>query len=266
MQPARVSRRLEGKVAFVSGAGGAKSIGHAVAVRFAAEGAKVGLVDIDESKAAEVADDISRAGGEALALRCDIGSLEECQVAMAAVAQAFGGRIDILLNNAATFRGPSGAYHARPFAEWTTEEWDHILDINLRGMWFCVRAVYPYMRAQGYGKIINVSSSTFWEGFAGLTPYVASKGGVIGLTRSLARALGPDGIRVNCLAPGFTLTPTSTRDTPQSVLDGIRQGQCLPERNGLPEDMAGPAFFLASPDSDFMTGQSLLVNGGLNHN
>jgi NAD(P)-dependent dehydrogenase (short-subunit alcohol dehydrogenase family) len=258
---------LQDKVALVTGAGGTNSIGRSIAVRFGAEGAKVGVVSTDGKSAVLVADEIRRNGGEAIALACDIARFDQCEAAAKSLAEAFGGRIDILVNNAATFRGPVSAYHPRPFDEWTTEEWDHILGVNLRGMWFCVRAVYPYMKPQGYGKIINVGSSTFWEGVGMLLPYVSSKGGVIGFTRSLARALGPEGIRVNSLAPGYTLTATNLElPGDGSIADQIRRGQCLTERNELSDDLAGPAFFLASEDSDFMSGQTLLVDGGLNFN
>jgi NAD(P)-dependent dehydrogenase (short-subunit alcohol dehydrogenase family) len=251
----------------VTGAGGTNSIGRSIAMRLGAEGATVGVLDIDGARAALVADAIRADGGEAASLACDVSRFEDCQAAAVALADAHGGRIDILVNNAATFKGPTGAYHPRPFDEWTTEEWDHMLDVNLRGMWFCVRAVYPYMKAQGYGKIVNIGSSTLWEGAPGLVPYVASKGGVIGFTRSLAQALGPEGIRVNCLAPGYTLTATNLEQPGDgSFAERIRVSRCLTERDQVADDLAGPAFYLVSPDSDFMTGQTLLVDGGLNFN
>ncbi|OFW61664.1 MAG: hypothetical protein A2133_04710 [Actinobacteria bacterium RBG_16_64_13] len=265
MQVAGIPRRLEGKVALITGASGTNSIGRSIALRFGAEGAKVGVLDIDVAGAGLVAEEIVMTGGEAMAIACDIAVFDQCEAAAGTLAQAFGGRIDILVNNAATFKGPVSAYPPRPFDEWTTEEWDHILSVNLRGMWFCARAVHPYMKPLGYGKIINISSSTLWEGVGTLVPYVSSKGGVIGFTRSLARALGPEGIRVNALAPGFTLTATNL-DQPGvgGMAEHIREGQCLTERNELADDLAGPAFFLASADSDFMSGQTLLVDGGLN--
>lgn len=267
MGQAGLARRLDGKVALVTGGGGTHSIGRSICLRLAAEGAKVGVVDLDRARAELVAAEIVEAGGEALPVECDVARFDDCEAAAAALAGHFGGRIDILVNNAATFKGPTGPYHPRPFELWTTEEWDHMLDVNLRGMWFCARAAYPFMKAQGYGKIINISSSTFWEGGPGLVPYVASKGGVIGLTRSLARSLGPDGVRVNCIAPGFTLTATNLEQPEgDSLAARIRAAQCLTERNEQPDDLAGPVFYLASPDSDFMTGQTLLIDGGLNFN
>lgn len=268
MQEAVEAQRLLGRVALVTGAGGTNSIGRSIALRLAGEGAILGVLDIAEERTALVVRDITAAGGRATSLTCDLTQIDQCEAAASSLAAACGGRIDILVNNAAAFRAPASARTHGAFDEWTAEEWDHILDVNLRGMWFMVKAVFPYMRSQGYGKIINVTSSTFWEAPLGLAPYVSSKGGVIGLTRALARELGSVGIRVNALAPGFTLTQTNL-DQGSGVLDmadGIRRAQCLTERSELAEDLAGPAFFLASADSDFMSGQTLLVDGGLNFN
>lgn len=266
MQLAGIPRRLEEKVALITGGGGTNSIGRAIALRLAAEGARVGVLDINGENAGSVADEIKAAGGEAVPIVGDIAHLEHCEAAAASLAQNFAGRIDILVNNAAAFRGPVSPRTLGAFDEWEVADWDHILDVNLRGTWFCARAVVPHMRPHGYGKIVNVTSSTFWEGVPGLVPYLSSKGGVIGFTRAMARELGPYGIRVNALAPGFTLTQANL-DQWGGVADAalkIRLGQCLPERNAVADDLAGPAFFLASSDSDFMTGQTLLVDGGLN--
>jgi 3-oxoacyl-[acyl-carrier protein] reductase len=252
----------------VTGAAGTNSIGRSIALRLAAEGAKVGVLDVAEERAAVVVQDILVAGGQAVSLACDLTRIDQCEAAAASLAATYGGRIDILVNNAAAFKAPTSVRTHATFEEWTAEEWDHILGVNLRGMWFMVKAVFPYMKARGYGKIINLTSSTYWEAPPGLAPYVSSKGGVIGFTRAMARELGPFGIRVNALAPGFTLTQTNL-DQGGGVLemaDSIRRGQCLTERSELADDLAGPAFFLASADSDFMTGQTLLVDGGLNFN
>jgi len=261
-------QRLQGKVALITGGGGTNSIGRSIALRYGKEGAKVGVLDIDGESAVWVADEIKAAGGEAIPITCDITHLDQCEAAAKLLADTYGGRIDILVNNAAAFRGVMSKQPWQRFYEWKVEDWDYILDVNLRGMWFCARAVHPYMKPQHYGKIINLTSSTFWEGVAGFIHYVSSKGGIIGFTRALARELGPEGIRVNALAPGFTLTEAN-REQAAGVTDHwerTRLGQCLPERNEQADDLAGPAFFLASADSDFMTGQTLLVDGGLNHN
>ena len=255
-------KRLQERVAIVTGGGGTNSIGRAICLRYAAEGAKVAILDVNAEGAARVAEEINAAGGTAMAIPCDITDLPQCEAAAKVVADAWTGRIDILVNNAAFF-GTMGQW--RPFNEWTADEWDKMHNVNVRGMWFCVRAVFPYMKAQKYGKVINLSSSTFFEGVPGFIHYTSSKGGVIGFTRSLGRELGEFGIRVNALAPGFTLSDAQlelTKDA-RDWYEVNRDRQSLKERNEVPEDLAGPAFFLASEDSDFMSCQTLLVDGGL---
>ncbi|MCL5735929.1 MAG: SDR family oxidoreductase [Actinobacteria bacterium] len=255
------AQRLKDKVAIITGGGGTNSIGRAISLRFAAEGAKVAVLDINVAGAEKVAEEIQAAGGIAIAVGCDITDLAQAEAAVKKVADAFGSRIEILVNNAAFF-GTMGEW--RPFDQWTPEEWDHMLAVNVRGMWFCARAVVPYMKAQKYGKIINLSSSTFYQGVPGFIHYTTSKGGVIGFTNSLGKELGEFGIRVNALAPGFTVSNAQialTKDYPDWWVHS-REGQALKERNELPEDLAGPAFFLASEDSDFMSCQTLLVDGG----
>jgi len=254
-------QRLKDKVAIITGGGGANSIGRAISLRYGSEGAKVAVLDINAAGAARVADEIKAAGGTAMAVTCDITDLAQCEAAAKTVAEAFGGRIDILVNNAAVF-GTMGEW--RPFDEWTPDEWDIMQRVNVRGMWFCARAVVPYMKAQKYGKIINLSSSTFYQGVPGFIHYTTSKGAVIGFSNSLGRELGEFGIRVNVIAPGFTVSDAQialTKDYPDWWV-ASREGQALKERNELPEDLAGPAFFLASEDSDFMSCQTLLVDGG----
>lgn len=261
-------KRLRGRVAMITGGGGTHSIGRSIALRLAVEGAKIGVLDIDGESAMWVAEEIRQAGGEALPLTCDITHEEQCHSAARELADAYGSGIDILVNNAAAIRGTLSKQVWQPFTEWDVKDWDYMFDVNLRGMWFCARSVYPHMKPKGYGKIINLSSSTFWEGAPGFVHYVSSKGGIIGFTRALARELGPEGIRVNAIAPGFTLTEANREQTAgvPEHWEATRKGQCLNQRNEEPDDLAGPAFFLASPDSDFMTGQTLLVDGGLNHN
>jgi 3-oxoacyl-[acyl-carrier protein] reductase len=261
-------QRLKDKVVLVTGGGGTNSIGRSISLRFGLEGARVGVLDIDEAGARSVADEVRAGGGEAIPIPCDITHLDQCHAAAKLLADTYGGRIHVLVNNAAAFRGVLSKQGFRRFNEWTEQDWDYLMQVNLRGMWFCAQAVYPYMQPFGYGKIVNMTSTTFWEGVPGFIHYVSSKGGIIGFTRALARELGPDGIRVNALAPGFTLTEANmeqaagAREHWQAVL----QQQCLPQRHEMADDLAGPTFFLASPDSDFMTGQTILVDGGLRHN
>jgi 3-oxoacyl-[acyl-carrier protein] reductase len=260
--------RLKDKVVLVTGGGGTNSIGRSISLRFGLEGAKIGVLDIDEQGARLVAGEIVGAGGQAIPIRCDITDLEQCHAAAKLLADTYGGRIDVLVNNAAAFRGVLSKQGFRAFNEWSVADWDYLLDVNLRGMWFCAQAVYPYMKPQGYGKIVNMTSTTFWEGVPGFIHYVSSKGGIIGFTRALARELGPDGIRVNALAPGFTLTEANMEQAAgaREHWEEVLRQQCLTERHEVADDVAGPAFFLASADSDFMTGQTILVDGGLRHN
>jgi NAD(P)-dependent dehydrogenase (short-subunit alcohol dehydrogenase family) len=253
------NRRLEGRVALVTGGGSRQGIGRSISLRLAQEGARVAVLDIDESGARRLADEIVAAGGEALGAACDVTQLDQCLAAGEQAAAAWG-RLDILVNNAALLEGVSWG----PFDELDVTEWDRMLNVNLRGQWFCARAVAPHMKRQGYGKIINLASSTFMEGVAGFVHYTSSKGGVIGLTRALGRELGEFGIRVNALAPGYTLSQAQAEHASAHPewAERMRSRQALGRRNLVPEDLAGPAFFLASPDSDWMTCQTILVDGG----
>jgi len=267
MQDAGRPYRLEGKVALVTGAAGTNSLGRSIALRLAAEGAAVGALDVSAERASLVVDEIVAAEGRAMALVCDLTKVDQCDAAAAALVGAYG-RIDILVNNAAAFTAPGSRHTSASYRDWTVEEWDHIIDVNVRGMWFMLRAVAPFMEKQGYGKVVNVTSSTLWEAPPTLVPYISSKGGVIGLTRAMARELGSAGIRVNAIAPGFTLTQANL-DQGGDIMEraqAIRRGQCLDQRSTVADDLAGPVFFLASSDSDWMTGQTLLVDGGLNFN
>jgi NAD(P)-dependent dehydrogenase (short-subunit alcohol dehydrogenase family) len=256
------AQRLRGKVAVITGGGGTNSMGHSIGVRFAEEGAKVALADINGPSAALVADEIKAGGGVAMAIACDVTDLAQCEAMAKQVADTWGGRIDILVNNAAALKGFIGG--VRPFDEWTTEEWDQTMAVNLRGMWYCAKAVVPYMKPHGYGKIINMASAVFQDGAPGVIHYTSSKAGVIGFTRGLGRELGDFGIRVNAISPGWCTTEGGMEliQGSQEFRDAKRMSQSLKERNGLPDDMAGPAVFLASEDSDFMTCQTLLVDGG----
>jgi len=175
--------------------------------------------------------------------------------AMAEAAVKAFGKVDILINNAAIYDG----LKRKPFYEIDLDEWDLVMKVNVKGAFLCTRAVFPYMKNQGYGKIVNIASEVFFTGSHGFAHYVASKGGIIGMTRALAIELGPHGIRINCVAPGFTDTEASRGiadvtkyDTSKTPLGRVVK----------PEDLTGAALYLASTDSDFVTGQTILVDGG----
>jgi NAD(P)-dependent dehydrogenase (short-subunit alcohol dehydrogenase family) len=246
--------RLKGKVAIITG--GARGLGKAYALRLAEEGARIVISDILD--ATGVKQEIEEKGGEALALYTDV-SKEESTKEMALKTIDRFGRIDILINNAGIF----ATLGKKPFYEIPGEEWDQVLGINLKGTFLCCKAVYPQMKRQGKGKMINVSSSTFFAGVPYFAHYVASKGGIIALTRALAREVGDDGICVNAISPGLTLSEVVQGNPmyPEGYLKVAASSRCL-KRDELPEDLTGTILFLASDDSDFITGQTILVDGG----
>jgi NAD(P)-dependent dehydrogenase (short-subunit alcohol dehydrogenase family) len=263
MKP-QAAQRLRDKVAIVTGGGGTNSIGRSVSIRFAEEGAKVAVADIDTASASAVAKEITDGGGVAMVVALDVRDLASCEEMAKQVADSWEGKIDILVNNAAAYKGFMAKTGWKPFNEWTSEEWDQMHSVNLKGQWYCARAVFPYMKPQNYGKIINMGSGSFFEGIPGFIHYISSKGGVIGLTRGLGKELGEFGIRVNTIAPGFVLTEASydlISGTPEFP-EIRRNAQAIKDRNVMAEDLAGPAVFFASEDSDMITCQTLLVEGG----
>jgi 3-oxoacyl-[acyl-carrier protein] reductase len=235
--------------------GGAKGLGRTFALKLAEEGAKVMVVtrkDMDNLR--ETVRQVEWAGGEADLFQADV-SLEEDTLAMArATADRFG-KIDILVNNAAIYDG----IKRRPFHEIELAEWDLVMSVNVKGAFLATRAVFPCMKGQGYGKIVNLASEVFFTGSQGFAHYVASKGGIIGLTRALAVELGPHNICINCVAPGFTDTEASRGLADVSRYDTSKTPLRRLER---PDDLSGAVLFLASGESDFITGQTLLVDGG----
>ncbi|TDA68788.1 MAG: 3-oxoacyl-ACP reductase FabG [Clostridia bacterium] len=249
--------QLQGKVAIITGAG--QGIGRAYAHGFAGEGARVVIAEVNPINAQKVADEIKTRGGEAMALQTDVSDANST-MEMARKAVETYGRIDILLNNAAVYYGIG----FRPWDSWDEEEWDKIFAVNVKGIWLCVKAVAGQMKAQGKGKIINISSTTFHTGQPMLLPYVGSKGAVIALTRCLARELGDYGINVNCIAPGFTMSEASLQmpNSPPGIKEAVAAHQCF-KRSQQPEDLVGAAVFLASDEADFITGQTIIVDGGM---
>ena len=243
---------LAGRTAIVTGAG--TGLGRASALGLAREGAAVVVAGLEPAKLEETARLIRADGGHALAVECDIGD-EAAITRMAGLALSELGGADVLVNNAAI-------YPSRPWHEADAGEWDDVMRVNVRGYFLCARAVRPQMLARGGGSIVNIASVTFYEGTALLVSYVASKGAVIGFTRALARETGPDGIRVNAVAPGaFPTAATAFWEDQDALWQGVLAAQSI-KRRGRPEDVADAVCFFASERSSFVTGQTLLVDGG----
>jgi NAD(P)-dependent dehydrogenase (short-subunit alcohol dehydrogenase family) len=246
--------RLKDRVAIVTGA--AQGIGKAYALRLAEEGAKVVIADVLDGSGVE--QEIAAKGTGALALRIDVSDEPQTREMARKTAEHFG-RVDILVNNAALY----ATIAIKPFWEITSEEWDRLMQVNVKGAFLCAKAVYPYMQKQGRGKIINVASAVFFKGLPNFLHYAASKGAVIAMTRSMAREIGDQNICVNAIAPGYVVTeavkPELIND-PKFVQAAVG-GRCF-KRHEVPEDLTGAIVFLASADSDFMTGQTIVVDGG----
>jgi len=246
--------RLQGKTAIVTGS--ARGLGQAYAVRLAMEGAKVIVADILDGH--ETVEAVLRRRGEAHCVHTDVTSEQSTQEMAQSALERFG-TIDILVNNAAMF----GTIVKKPFFEISGSEWDDMMRVNLKGTFFCCKAVYPQMKKQGRGKIINVSSTTFFMGVPFFLHYVTSKGGIVGFTRALAKEVGGEGICVNAIAPGLTLSEAVIESATYSrdYLKVAASGRCF-KRDQHPEDLLGAILFLASDESDFITGQTLVVDGG----
>ncbi len=242
--------RLAGKVAIVTG--GARHIGAAYARKLAAEGAVVVIADVLDGNG--VIEEIKSCGGKAMGLQVDVSREEDTARMAAETVNAFG-RIDILINNAAIFI----AIQRQPFYEITADEWDRVSAVNIKGPFLCAKAVFPQMKQQRNGKIINISSSTVFSGTPLFLHYVASKAALIGMTRSLAREVGEYGICVNAIAPG--LIQHEGQNAPKEFTEFQLKARSL-KRLQTPEDLLGVLIYLASSDSDFVTGQTFLVDGG----
>jgi NAD(P)-dependent dehydrogenase (short-subunit alcohol dehydrogenase family) len=246
--------KLKGKIAIVTGS--AQGIGKVFALGLAHEGASVVVSDILDQRAEDTAVEIRESGGEATAIKSDVSN-EKSTVELAQATMEKYGAIDILVNNAAL----SAGLPMKPFTDITLEEWNQVMLVNAGGMFLCAKAVFPYMKAVGKGKIINISSGTFWRGTNGMIHYVASKGAVIGFTRQLARELGGYGICVNCVTPGLTASEGVLNSFSTEALNALAAERCF-KRLEVPEDLVGTIVFLASRDSDFITGQTINVDGG----
>jgi NAD(P)-dependent dehydrogenase (short-subunit alcohol dehydrogenase family) len=244
---------LSGKTAVISGAASRRGIGLATARRFAAEGAKVAILDIDGAAATDAA---STLGKEHIGVACDVADRTSCATAVESVIAAFG-RIDILINNA-------GITQPAKFLDITSADWERIQDVNLKGVLFLSQAVIPYMRTRKSGSIACMSSVSAQRGggIFGGPHYSAAKAGVLGLAKAMSREFGPDGIRVNCVTPGLISTDITagklTDEMREKILEGIPLG-----RLGDADDVAGIYTFLASDLSAYVTGAVIDVNGGM---
>ena len=243
---------VAGKTAIVTGA--ASGIGAATATLLAARGARVLAAGLQPDELRETVAALEADGGEALAIEADLSDPAQIEVVAARAQEAFGGA-DILVNNHAIY--PLGPWHEADAAEW-----DAVFATNVRSYFLLAKAVRPQMLARGGGAIVNVASVTFYWGEAGLVSYVASKGAVIGFTRSLAREAGPEGLRVNAVAPGaFPTAATAIHADQDALWNGVLEAQSI-KRRGEVEDVARAIAFFAGDDSGFVSGQTLLVDGG----
>jgi 3-oxoacyl-[acyl-carrier protein] reductase len=246
---------LNGKTAIVTGA--RRGIGRGISLTLAGSGANVTVSDINLEDCRKVVDEIKKLGGRGLAIKCDVSHTDEIDDMVKKTVEEFGG-LDILVNNA-------GIISYKPFLELTDQDWDRVISVNLRGQFLCARAAAREMVKKKWGRIINVasiSSGGCGIAFPQISHYTASKGGVIGLTEALALELTPQGINANAILPGAIDTPMAA-DTKnnEAVLRGVLQR--IPKgRLGTPEDIANLALFLASEESDYISGSSIVIDGG----
>jgi NAD(P)-dependent dehydrogenase (short-subunit alcohol dehydrogenase family) len=245
-----MSGSLEDKVALVTGA--AQGIGNAIAKGLAAEGARIVVADLN--RAEEAAEEFV----DGIGLTADVADEAQVERMAQEVVERFG-RIDILVNNAGLY----ASLQMRPFTEIPVDEWRQVMDVNVLSMFLTTRAIVPRMREQGGGRIVNISSGTPFRGVPFLLHYVTSKGAIVALTRALARELGRDDVLVNCVAPGFTMSE-GVREHPE-VIEALRDVSVSArtlQRDQEPEDVVGAVVFLCGPGAAFVTGQTIVIDGG----
>jgi len=246
--------QFDGDVAIITGA--AQGIGAAYASAMAREGARVVVTDILDP--GPLVGKIAATGGEATGIVADVTDAASVDALVAQTMERFG-RIDVLVNNAALF---ANLKHTR-FEDIEETEWDAVMRVNIRGLWLMSKAVVPVMRRRGYGKIVNIASTTALKGTPMMLHYVSSKGAVIAMTRAMAREVGDDNICVNAVAPGLTLSEGVVENGHWSEdwIDRNVASRAL-KRRAVPEDLVGAVLFLASREADFVTGQTMVIDGG----
>ena len=245
--------RLDGRVAIVTGSG--RGIGAEYAKALAAEGAKVTVTDIVDTET--TVNIIKQAGGEAMGVRCDVTRPDEVTALVSETVDAFG-KLDVMVTNAALFAD----LKQRSFLEIDEDEWDRVMQVNTRGVFTCAKAAVTEMKKNGYGKIVNIASGTVFKGTPMLLHYVSSKGAMVAFTRALAREVGDDGITVNCIAPGLTMSEKVVNDPQWTAVKDNNTATRALKREEVPEDLLGTVVFFSSAESDFITGQTLVVDGG----
>jgi 3-oxoacyl-[acyl-carrier protein] reductase len=252
--PSDTSAAVTDRVVVITGAG--QGIGRAYAHHFADNGAIPVIADINGENGERVAAEIEAAGGRALAVQTDV-TLPDSAAAMIDATLSAYGRLDVLINNAAIFV----TLGRRPFEDIPLDEWRQVMDVNITGCFICASAVISPMREAGWGRIINISSSTVPQGIPGFLHYVTSKSALIGMSRAMAREVGSDGITVNAVLPGMIETEVENMGRTDDGRQHVIGNQSI-QRQQTPQDMVGTLLFLASPASGFMTGQSICVDGG----
>jgi 3-oxoacyl-[acyl-carrier protein] reductase len=250
-------RDLFGRVVIITGAG--QGIGRQYALSFAKAGAIPVIADINGQNAQRVEREVIEAGGQGHALEVDVSDAESC-LAMAREVEDKFGRIDVLINNAALF----STLKKHPFDQIPLGDWYDVMNVNINGPFHCARAVIPVMRKAGWGRVINISSSSVALGNTNYLHYVTSKSAMLGMTNALAREVGVSGITVNCIVPSATTTEVTREGFTEETAKRVANNQCIPSP-ATPEDLLGLAMFLASPASAFVTGQTIAANGGLTH-
>ena len=251
--------KLDERVAIITGA--AQGIGAAYARKLAAEGARLILADVLDSRSLIEEIESTYQGAETAAMIVDVSDEAQVNEMVAKTVEKFG-KLDILISNAAIFASISH----KPFVDIQVEDWDRLMEVNVKGPWLCAKAAVPEMRKNGYGKIVNIASGTLFKGAPNFLHYVTSKGAVLAMTRSMSREVGGYGICVNSLAPGLTMSEGVLRN--EDSLEGrdANMHSRAFKRYQEPDDLTGAMLFLVSSDSDFMTGQCMVVDGGsVNH-